>query len=449
MKRMVALFLCVAMLGMVMPLCAASAQSADTAAWGAAVKAKLGGTEITALLASHPSTDAMLTMIDDFTALTGIKVNTKVLASGEMKTMQRSNSSTAVGAFDVYMVDAFTIYEYAKAGWLDALDTRLADTAQTPDWYDYNDILLAFRDGIASVEGTPYALPIAGESRYIGYRTDLFEKYNVALPKTLDELLTTAQFFNGKEDGLYGIVFRGGAGTLCGSAHMALAYCFTDDPIYNHTTKEFCVDSDATVKSIQYLLDLAKCAPEDIASYNHEDAAALFAQGKSAMWFDATSMSSMVENPDSSMIVGKVGYFNVPDGAAGGSGAIAGWSLAVPSDAKNKDAAYAFTMYMSSRGMAKTYNLAGGIPCRTSVFEDPEISAATPRNAYILKAIDDAGRLVDRGVKYNYDSPYVLTFMKIIGDQINRAMIGEITAQEAATQAQAGIVETLKEDAAK
>jgi len=147
------------------------------------------------------------------------------------------------------------------------------------------------------------------------------------------------------------------------------------------------------------------------------------------------------------MVVGKVGYFNVPDGPAGGSGAIAGWSLAVPSDARNKDAAYAFIMYMSSRGMAKTYNLDGGVPCRTSVFEDAEITAATPRNVFILDAINDAGRLVDRGVKYNYDSPYVLTFMKIIGDQINRAMIGEITAQEAAVQAQAGIEETLKEDA--
>lgn len=444
MKKLLALILCVTMLCTL-----ASVSVAETDTWGAAVKAKLEGTEITALLASHPSTDAMMTMIEDFTKLTGIKVNTKILASGEMKTMQRSNSSTAAGAFDVYMVDAFTIYEYAKAGWVEALDAYLADGEKTPDWYDYEDILLAFRDGIASVDGVPYALPIAGESRYIGYRTDLFEKYDVKVPTTLDELLETAKLLNGKEDGVYGIIFRGGAGTLCGSAHMALAYCFSDDPIYNHTTGEFCVDSQESIDSIKYFLELAKCGPEDIASYNHEDAAALFAQGKSAMWFDATSMSSMVEDPESSKIVGNIGYFNVPDGPKGGSGAIAGWSLGVPSDSKNKEAAYAFIMYMSSREMGKTYNLAGGIPCRTSSFEDADIMAATPRNAQILDAINDAGRLVERGVKYNYDSPYVLTFMKIIGDQLNRAMIGEITAEEAAQQAQAGVLETLQEEAAQ
>ena len=111
----------------------------------------------------------MQQMIDEFTQLTGIKVRTKVLASTEMKTMQRSNSSTKTGVFDVYMVDAFTIYEYAKAGYLENLQAYLDDSAKTPAWYDYEDILPAFRKGIATVEGQAFALPIAGESRFIGY----------------------------------------------------------------------------------------------------------------------------------------------------------------------------------------------------------------------------------------------------------------------------------------
>ncbi len=413
--------------------------------WGASVKEKLNGTTITALLASHDATTAMETMIDEFTDLTGIKVNTKVLASGEMKTMQRSNSSTKTGVFDVYMVDAFTIYEYAKAGYLENLENYLKDTAKTPEWYDYDDILPAFREGIATVEGEAYALPIAGESRFVGYRKDLFEKYSKKVPTTLDELLELAKFFKESEEGIAGITFRGAGGTLCGSAHMALAYCFSDDPIINHKTGEFNVNSPETIQSIQYLLDLSKYGPDDIASFNHEDAAALFMQGKSAMWFDATSLAYMVEDPAASKIVGNIGYFNVPDGPAGGSGAIAGWSLGVPADSSNKDAAYAFIMFMSSREKAKEYNLNGGIPCRTSSFEDKELTEANPTNEAIYAAINDAGRLVDRGVTYNYASPNVLSFMKIIGDQINRAMIGEITAAQAAQAAQAGIEEALKQ----
>ena len=218
---------------------AAAMEDADTSTlegWGEAIKASQEGTTITALLASHDSTTAMTEMIDEFTELTGINVNTKVLASAEMKTMQRSNSSTKAGTFDVYMVDAFTIYDYAKSGYIDSLEDYLNDSSQTPQWYDHDDILPAYSEGIASVDGVTYTLPIAGEGRFIAYRTDLFEKYEKEIPENLDELLELAQFFNQKEDGLYGFVCRGGAGTLCGSAHMSLAYCFKDDPIIDHKT---------------------------------------------------------------------------------------------------------------------------------------------------------------------------------------------------------------------
>lgn len=443
MKRLLAMVLVLAVMCLAAP---ALAQEDALASWGAQMKERYGGTTITCMLASHDATSALQTMIDDFTALTGINVTTRVLASTDMKTMQRSNSSTRAGVFDVYMVDAFTIYEYATNDFIINLQDYLNDPVMTPDWYDFEDILLAFRDGIASVDGQAYALPIAGESRFIGYRTDLFEKYGKQIPTTLDELLELAQFFNGVEDGLYGFICRGAKGTLCGSAWMALAYCFSDDPIINHTTGEFCVDSQATIQSIQYFLDITKAGPEDFYSYNHEDAAALFMQGKAAMWFDATSLAYMVEDPEASSIVGNIGYFNVPDGPAGGSGAIAGWSLGIPSDSQNKDAAYAFIMYMTSRQMAKTYNMAGGIPCRTSSFADEDITANNPTNAYIYNAIEDAGRLAQRGVTYNYESPYVLSFMAIIGNEINRAMIGEITAEQAAQNAQAAILEVLADE---
>lgn len=296
------------------------------------------------------------------------------------------------------------------------------------------------------MEEVPYALPIAGESRFIAYRTDLFEKYNKKVPENLDELLETAQFFNGKEENLYGFVCRGGAGTLCGSAHMALAYCFSDNPIYNPKTGEFCVNSEETIDSIQYFLDLTANCPADIASYNHEDAAALFMQGQAAMWFDATSMAYMFDDPNSSSVVGKIDYFPVPYGPAGGSGAIAGWSLGIPSDSANKDAAYAFIMYMSSREKAEEYCEKGGIPCRTSSFENEKLLKENPLNAKVFEAIEDAGNLVERGVTYNYESSHVLDFMSIIGNQINRAMTGEIGAAEAADTAQSEIEAVLAEE---
>lgn len=413
--------------------------------WAAMVRAKAKGARITALLASHPATSAAAAMIDEFTALTGIRVDIKILASTEMKTMQRSNSSARTGAFDVYMVDGFTIYEYAKAAYIDNLTGRLGDSIQTPAWYDWDDVLPAYRDGISAVEGQTYSLPIAGESRFFAYRKDLFDKYNKQIPRTLDELLALAEFFNRRENGLYGIAFRGAPGTLVGSAHMSLAYCFTDSPIINQKTGQYTVNSPRTIQSIEYLLRLAKAGPPDIASVNHEDALAIFAQGKAALWFDATALVTNLENSAIPELAENIGYFSVPDGPAGCSGAIAGWGFGIPSDSRQKDSAYAFIMYLSSKEKSKEYNLAGGIPNRISSFNDPEINAKYPANKYIFDSIMAAGNMSRRGITYNYPSVNVLNFMAVIGNQINRAMIGQISAADAANNAQKEIESILAE----
>lgn len=428
---------------------AAPAERTALEEWGAAMKERYDGTTINVLLASHTATDGMLAMVEEFTELTGIKVNTRILASTEMKTMQRSNSSTKTGIFDVYMVDAFTVYEYAKAGYIENLESYLNDPVMTPEWYDHEDILLAYRDGIAAVEGETYLLPIAGESRFVVYRTDLFEEHNKKVPTNVEEWLELCRYFQEAGNGeYYGISFRGAGGTLVGSAHMAIAYCFSDNPIIDPATGKYQLDSEATIESIQYILDLAKCSSPDIASMNHEDGAALFAQGKCAMWFDATSLAYMAEDPESSVVADKIGYFTIPSGPAGESGAIAGWSLGIPTDSRNKDAAYAFSMYMTSREKAKEYVMNGGVPCRTSSFEDPEILALSNSYQATYDALVAAGDLAERGVTYNYPSTNVLSFMAIIGNEINRAEIGEITAEEAGQNAQRQIEAVLAEQGA-
>ena len=404
--------------------------------WADAVRANTRGARITALLAAHPSTSAILTMIDDFTAKTGIRVDTRILASVEIRTVQRTNSSARTGIFDVYMVDAFTIYEFGRAGFLENLTPRLNDRTQTPAWFDWDDVLPAFRDGISTVAGQVFTIPVAGESRFIAYRRDLFARHNRQVPRTLDELLETAHFFNGREPGLHGISFRGMAGTQAGSAHMSLAYCFTDSPIICQRTGQPTINSPESIQSIQFMLDLARAAPPDIVSFNHEDALASFAQGRVAMWFDATALAQNMEDTAIPVVRNNVGYFTVPDGPAGGSGAIAGWGLGIPACSRNRDAAWAFIMYMTSREMALVYNLAGGVPNRISTFNDPQILASFPSNRYIFDAIMAAGDLTRRGITYNYPSVHVLNFMGIIGNQINRAMTGAITATEAANNAQ-------------
>ncbi|WP_224966180.1 ABC transporter substrate-binding protein, partial [Klebsiella pneumoniae] len=86
--------------------------------------------------------------------------------------------------------------EYGAKKIVQPLDDLIADTALTPEWFDYEDIVPAYRNGISKYEGVTYGIPTAGETRFIAYRKDLFEKYGKQPPQTMDEFLELAQFFN-------------------------------------------------------------------------------------------------------------------------------------------------------------------------------------------------------------------------------------------------------------
>src|SRR5690606_26350828 len=94
------------------------------------------------------------------------------------------------------------------------LDPYLNDPKKTPAWFDYEDIVPAYAEGLGSYDGKVYGIPSAGESAFIAYRKDLFEKYGYdpASIRTTEDLLEAARFFHGKEPGLAGISMRGRRG---------------------------------------------------------------------------------------------------------------------------------------------------------------------------------------------------------------------------------------------
>jgi multiple sugar transport system substrate-binding protein/sorbitol/mannitol transport system substrate-binding protein len=274
---------------------AAAQDLSSLESWGNAVKAQSDGKEITVAMASHPSTEAFKTMADEFTKLTGIKVAWDIVEETNLKNKQLLDIQGA-GSYDVFMVDAFWMSEYASKEVLVPIETFVNDATITPPWFDYEDIMPAYRNGIAGANGVNYGIPTAGETRFIAYRTDLFEKYGKEPPKTMDEFLALAKFFNGKEDGLYGVAMRGQRGIHFASGWMSLMYNFgggfidqstigTDKVVITANTPE-------TVASLQFYVDLLKNAPPDVGTYTHEEALGAFLAGKTAMWLDATALAN-------------------------------------------------------------------------------------------------------------------------------------------------------------
>lgn len=407
--------------------------------WGATMRERYEGVELTIAAHSHPSIEAFRTMDADFTALTGITVNWDVMEQTSLKNKQLLDFTSNTGIYDVHLVDPFAQAEFVDKGVIAPLDTYLDDAVAVPSWFDYEDIVPAY-SSVDEFDGGIYGLPIAGETRFLGYRTDLFERYDKTPPATMAEFLELAEFFDGQEDGLYGVAMRAQRGIHFGSGLMSIMYPLTDGFI-DQSTGAATMDDPEMVAALQFYVDLLSYGPPDIANYTHEEALSAFAAGSTAMWFDASAIAPRLLDPEQSEIADVVDFVTPPDGPKGEAAAIAGWRMALASKSENPGAAMAFMTYLASKEMAPTYVAAGGVPTRVSQFSAPSTPSEEKIFPVVLASLEKAKAAADRGVSYVPANPNLGQIMDRIGYYGSLAQAGELTVQEAAEQAQAELVE--------
>lgn len=399
--------------------------------WADSVKEKHGGTTITVSMGTHPSTEAFMKMVDEFTELTGITVEWDIISESELRPLHMTQASAGISSFDVWMVDGFYINEYASKGTIVPVKEFLNNKKITPNWYNYEDILPAYRDAIASVNGEAYAVPTAGESRFIAYRKDLFEEYKIDLPQTVEELYEVAKFFKEEVPGIHGLATRAQKGIFHSTGWLHVLYQFSDGWI-NQKTGEILADSPEVIESLKYWNDLVKTGPPDASSYTHEECSSAFMNGDAAMWFDATAIASWLTDPEKSKVYDQVGFLAPPEGPKGRYAGLAGWSLAVPELTDKKDAAWSFIVWMTSEYNSLKYMENGGVLVRESLLNNPEITSSHPDMYRALaETFEAASNLINKGYVWIPPTWMANSVLDIAGTYGNEALIGDMTEEEA------------------
>ena len=409
--------------------------------WGEAMRELHGGTTITVAMATHPSTEAMQrAMVEDFTELTGIEVNWIVMNEVQLQTDILLDFTGGQGDYDAIMTDGFWIAEFGSRGVLQPLQPFIDDTFKTPEWYDFEDIIAAYRHGISSFDGQQLTIPLAGETRFVAYRTDLFEAHNRQPPTTMDEFLELARFFNEVEEDVFGVSMRAATGIHAASGWMTIMYNFSDG-FMDQQTKEPTMTDPGTVESLQFFVDLLENAPPDVTTFTHEEAVGTFMEGRAAMWLDATALASRILDPAQSQVYDRVGFVPTPTGPAGDAAALAGWGIGLGANSPRQEAAWAFIVYMTARPNAKVYVQNGGTPTRASVYLEPELVAADPSFPVQLESFERAEALVNRGISWLPPTERLGPMLDIIGVNASRAITGEITVEEAIQMSQEDLLD--------
>jgi multiple sugar transport system substrate-binding protein len=232
-------------------------------------------------------------------------------------------------------------------------------------------------------EGKLIGPPIQVENVALMYRKDVFQKYNVKVPTTLDELEAAAKALNGKamtDDGQpgFGIVNRGkraaATSMFAGMLHAMGGTWLTPN-------REPAINSEEAIKALDMWGRLLRLYGPPGSENNHwYEASSIFSQGKAAMYTDANSLWPVIEDPQKSKVVGKVGYALFPRGPKGHSGStVAVWGLGMPKTSKNQKAAWLFMQWATNHDQVfKVQSEKGVLGCRDSVWKDPKGKAKVP-----------------------------------------------------------------------
>lgn len=296
-----------------------------------------------------------------------------ILPENELRDRVTQDIATQGGQYDVVTIGTYETPIWAKNGWLTPLD----DYASKGD-YDVDDIIPPVREALSS-EGKLYATPFYGESSFLMYRKDLFEKAGLKMPAkpTWQQVAAFAEKLDDPKSKTAGICLRGlpGWGEVLAPLNSVI---LTFGGQWYDEDWNAKLTSPKTKQAVEFYVDLVREHGEPGApNAGFSECLTAMGQGNAAMWYDATVAASSLEDPKASKVAGKVGYVPAPVVETDNAGWLWAWSLAIPETSKSKDAAWEFVSWATSKQYMKLVGEELGwtrVPpgSRLSTYELPE-----------------------------------------------------------------------------
>ncbi|GAA1975174.1 sugar ABC transporter substrate-binding protein [Amycolatopsis minnesotensis] len=404
-----------------------------------------GRTLVIAIVANPQMKDAIALSKQFEQENPGVKLKFVSLPENQARAKITASTATEGGEFDAVMISNYEAPQWAANGWLENLSPYID---RTPG-YDKDDFIPSIRDSL-SHDGSMYAVPFYGESSFLAYRKDLFEKAGLTMPAkpTWKQIAEFAGKLDDKAAGVSGICLRGKPGwgeslaPFSTVANTFGAQYFDKDWNAKLTSPEF-------KAAANFYVDLVREHGEvGASSAGFSECGTAYTQGQTAMWYDATVMAGTNEDPSASKVVGKSGYAPAPVDKTQASGWLYTWSLGMPKVGKNKEDAWKFMQWMTNKQFVKDVGKTFGwnrVPpgVRKSTYEIPEYKQAAA--AYAQPTLDGIDAANQQKTMVN-PVPYPgIQFVGIpefqdlgtrVSQQLSAAIAGQISVDDALAQSQ-------------
>ena len=349
------------------------------------------GVKLRVLVNNSPWQGAIMGYIPQFEELTGIQVAMEVYNQDDLwKTLNADLSKP--GRVDVFaVVPNLDGIHYLNAGQIQPVNTYLKDPALTASNYHWEDFFPKFRAAM-EVRGAVLGPPVMAEYLALLYRKDIFQKHNVKIPTTLDELEAAARLLHNKPMGLngapgVGIVSRG-HGPVSTALYASLLHSMGGTWFDNRGRPMMnAPQSLAALDWINRLL--GRYAPPDVSKFNWPEAVAVFLDGRAAMYIEGSSIYPLIEN-SSSRVAEQVGFAPFPSGPGGNGGTVGVRGLAIAKQSANPGAAWLFMQWASSPEITRKALMHGVLVARESTWKDSVARSEVPPD--LADGLQQAGR---------------------------------------------------------
>ncbi|GAA1877957.1 extracellular solute-binding protein [Lapillicoccus jejuensis] len=354
---------------------------------------------------------------------------------GDYYTKLALMNKSASTAPDVMYEDTFQVKSDVKAGYLAPMDDYLAKWSDWSQFYDN-----AKQAGLGD-DGKTYGVSMGTDTRALWYNKELFAKAGLQVPwqpKTWADILTAAKTIKAKLPGvipfnIYSGKAQGEGATMQGFEMLLYG---TKDTLYDASSKKWIAGSQGFKDSLGFLGNVFSQGlaptPEQSLDKNIGTTIATewLPQGKLAIDLNGSWQSgTWIEGgskpwPEWSTVMGQAAM-PTQDGQDPGSTSMSGgWTLAMGSKSKNKQAAFDFISTALNKDNSMAYDIAASqIAVRKDVSEDPSYDKANPSFAFFSSL-----------VKVTHFRPATADYPKISND-IQVAMESVMTSQQTPEQA--------------
>ena len=300
----------------------------------------------------YPDIDVEISTFADYTAL-----NQNVMAAHQ-----------AGSDFDLMEVNHVDTLSFIKGELLEPISERL-----TSDGIDLDSIIMGSLADMGKLGDVTYTFPIDTDTRVMLVNTDLFDKYGLDVPETMDDMLEAGKVISEKNEGDY--VFTD---EMCTNGDYFSTYetgiflqsCGGQLYVVDENGKATAtIDTDEMREYLNFITELLPYMPEDCITNN--DARSAFCEGNIGMYtFGPWEYTSM----DMNSLTFNYTFTKVPAGPAGSVSTSGGFQLGMGSGSEKKDFAYALMEFILTDGESMAIIGESGLPTVESAYENGTFS---------------------------------------------------------------------------